>query len=906
MSEHSSGYYSIDADYNIIGFNDVAKELYPALCLGKKCYQTLMGLDSPCPPCPVANGIHGPKTYLDPIRHIYETVDAVETVQPDGSRGHALVFSTVAEGERLASAIPTGEGSLRLLGAINLLSAKYVLVFGVSMQSERVSVYRTEKFFGDERALLTDNMDYQEAMERFINWFVHPEEWETMKKALSLPEITRRLRQTASFKVHCRMLLDEAVHYYYLTVARSGSAETFEDIVIALACEDDDINSRRIYQKQLDALIGSLSQAAGYFHLDITDDRILKVGGTSSIVWSLDNNASINDLMASMAVYIPSEKDRQDFLHTYKIESVKQDYEAGKVEIRRESRCVYDDGVARWSRYTLRLFANPGNNHLEGVFFGADITGDREAYETQLSIIQTLSSNYLDVLLLYTREKTVSLIKQDGILSADLRQDGTKTYPYDQLIGEYIELHVHPEDRMMMRLATRLSNVLEALEERKEYTGNYRVIYQGKTHYYQFRFIKNEEYGIVVLGLLNVDEIVAAEIEQQQKLQRALDDAKRANAEKSRFLARMSHDMRTPLNGIVGLLEIDKNHADDIAYLKENRRKAMVAASHLVSLVNDVLDMAKIEEGSLTLAHEPFNIVQEGREATVLINFQAQEAGITATVHSQSLDPSLINVYGSPLHLRRAMMNIYSNCIKYNRENGKITTDVRIIAHDEKTVTYRWTITDTGIGMTPEFLKRLFEPFAQAQIDARSVYQGTGLGMSIAKALIEQMGGTLEVSSQLGVGSTFVVTIPFERAKTCSWTQEEPAQPGSIRDMRILLVEDNELNREIAETILREEGAQVTGVVNGLEALVTVRENPPQTFDLVLMDVMMPQMDGIEATRRIRSLDRSDTKTLPIVAMTANAFAEDVRQCLDAGMNAHIPKPLDVANMLRTIAQFRR
>lgn len=905
MSEHSSGYYSIDADYNIIGFNDAAKQLYPSLCLGKKCYQALMGLDSPCPPCPVANGIHGPKTYLDPIRHIYETVDAVETVQPDGSRGHALVFSTVAEGERLASAIPTGEGSLRLLGAINLLSAKYTLVFGVSMQSQRVSVYRSEKLFGEDQAVLADNIDYRDAMGRFIDRFVHPEERETMKESLSLSKITQRLRSVASFKVHCRMLLRETVHYYYLIVARSGGAEDFEDIVVALACEDDDISSKRIYQKQLDALIGSLSQAAGYFHLDITDDRILKVGGTSTIVQTLENT-SINDLMESMAVYIPSEKDRQDFLRAYNVEAVKKDYEAGKVEILRESRCVYDDQVIRWSRYTLRLFVNPGNNHLEGVFFGVDITGDREAYETQMSIIQTLSSNYLDVLLLHTREKTVSLIKRDGILSADLRQDDAKTYPYDQLLGEYITQHVHPEDQMMMRLATKLPNVLEALEERKEYTGNYRVIYQGKTHYYQFRFIKNEEYGIVVLGLLNVDEIVAAEIEQQQKLQRALDDAKRANTEKSRFLARMSHDMRTPLNGIVGLLEIDKNHADDITYLKENRRKAMVAASHLVSLVNDVLDMAKIEEGSLTLAHEPFNIVQEGREATVLINFQAQEAGITATLHSTALDPSLIYVYGSPLHLRRAMMNIYSNCIKYNRKNGKITTDVEIVAHDEKTATYRWTITDTGIGMTQEFLKRLFDPFVQAQIDARSVYQGTGLGMNISKALIEQMGGTLEVSSQVGVGSTFVVTIPFELAEAYSCARKEPAQAGDIRDMRILLAEDNELNREIAETILREEGAQVTSVVNGREAVEAVRDNPPGTFDLVLMDVMMPQMDGYEATRQIRRLPRTDARTLPIVAMTANAFTEDVQRCLESGMNAHIPKPLDVPQMLRTIAQFRR
>lgn len=905
MSEHSSGYYSIDADYNIIGFNDTARQLYPSLELGQKCYKALMGLDSPCPPCPVANGIHGPKTYLDPIRRIYETVDAVETVRPDGSRGHALVFSTVAEGERLASAIPTGENSLRLLGAINLLANKYSAVFGVNLQSQKVSVYRCEHLFGSDEALLTENMDYGEAVELLVTRCIHPEERDSVREMLALPKVRQRLEKAASFKVHCRVLLD-GVHYYCLLIARSGEAEHFEDIVVAIACEDDDISSKRIYQRQLDALLASISHAAGYFHLDITDNRILKAGGTSSFVENLDKNCSIDALMQSMAVYILSEKDRRDFLSTYSLEAVKQDYGAGKVEIVRESRCYYDDHVARWSRYTLRLFVNPTNSHLEGVFFGMDVTRDREAYETQVSIVQTLSSNYLDVLLLNTREKTVSVIKQDGFMSADFRQEAVQTYPYDDLMEEYIAKRVHPDDRMMMTLATRMPNVLEALAQKEEYTGNYRVADQGKTHYYQFRFIKNEEYGIVVLGFLNVDEIVAAEIEQQQKLQKALDDAKRANAEKSRFLARMSHDMRTPLNGIVGLLEIDKKHADDIDYLMENRRKAVVVTNHLVSLINDVLDMAKIEEGNLTLAHEPFNIVQEGREATVLINFQAQEAGITATVNAASLDPSLVRVYGSPLHLRRAMMNIYSNCIKYNRENGKVNTDIQIVAHDGKMVTYRWIITDTGIGMSQEFLQKMFDPFAQADIDARSVYQGTGLGMSISKALIEQMGGTLEVSSQLGVGSTFVVTIPFELAGEGAVVQPEPAEPVSIRGMRILLAEDNDLNREIAETILREEGAEVTSVVNGREAVDAVRNNPPGTFDLVLMDVMMPEMDGHEATRRIRRLGRRDVWTLPIVAMTANAFSEDVRQCLDVGMNAHIAKPLNVPQMLRTIAQYKR
>ena len=251
-------------------------------------------------------------------------------------------------------------------------------------------------------------------------------------------------------------------------------------------------------------------------------------------------------------------------------------------------------------------------------------------------------------------------------------------------------------------------------------------------------------------------------------------------------------------------------------------------------------------------------------------------------------------------------MNIYSNCIKYNRKNGEITTDIEVIDFNEKTVTYRWTISDTGIGMSQEFLTRIFEPFVQADTDARSVYQGTGLGMSIAKALIEQMGGTLEISSELNVGSRFVVTIPFELADESEVVKIEKDADVSIKGMHILLAEDNELNREIAETLLREEGAQVTSVVNGREAVDAVANNDPDTFDLELMDVMMPVMDGHEATRQIRQMGRPDAETLPVVAMTANAFAEDIQKSFDAGMNGHITKPLEIDKMMRIIAKYRK
>ena len=857
MNTHSSGYYSIDKDYNILSYNDTAKQLYPNLQPGVKCYKALMGLDSPCPPCPVALGIQGPKTYLDPIRHIYETVDAVETVQPDGSRGHALVFSTVAEGESLSKSIPIGENSLRLLGAINLLASDYMSVYGVNRETGKISVYRSR--FTDAFADIKDNADYKLSFNFIIQKYIHPDERSYVSRHLNYETLLERLSQEASFKIHFRVVTD-TVHYYYLLIARNGNADDYRDFVIAVACEDNDVTARKIYENQLHSLLASITHAAGYFHLDLTDDKILKIGGTSALAYKIDADASIDHFIAETAVFIPVLKDRNDFINAFCRSSLMKSYEDGQVEVTRVSRCLYDDNITRLSKYVTRLLLNPSNNHLEAILYGEDVTRTQEAYETQVSIVQTLSSNYLNVYLINPREKTLSVIKQEDrdVPAPDKKHNNT--YPYDLFLSDYIRQRVYPDDRTMLEESLELDNVMSVLSGQSEYKGNYRINDRDGIHYYQFRFIKNEDSGIIVLGFLNVDDVVESEIRHQKLLKEALDTAERANAEKSNFLSRMSHDMRTPLNGIIGLLEIDKKHENDIGFLKSNREKAFISASHLLSLINDVLDMSKIYE-------HPF-------------------------------------VYGSPLHIRRAMMNIYSNCIKYNRENGAIHTEIHALpSHDHKLVC-RWTISDTGIGINKEYLEKIFEPFTQENMDARSVYHGTGLGMSIAKALFEQMGGTIEISSTPGIGSTFVITLPFEEAEETDISSEPESERNSIQGIKILLAEDNEINREVAQVLLEEEGAVVTAVSNGREAVKLFSRHPEGTFDVILMDIMMPLMDGYEATRQIRKLDRTDASSIPIIALTANAFAEDVRHALDCGMNAHLAKPLDVKKMIHTIACY--
>ena len=392
------------------------------------------------------------------------------------------------------------------------------------------------------------------------------------------------------------------------------------------------------------------------------------------------------------------------------------------------------------------------------------------------------------------------------------------------------------------------------------------------------------------------------ELAQQALLEKTAIAADAANRAKSAFLFNMSHDIRTPLNGIIGLLEIDEAHFDDTELLRANHGKMKISAEHLLSLINDVLQMSKLEDGTVELAHDPMSLIDVSREVGTIISERTAEAGITFLVGEQELPVPY--VYGSSLHLRQIFLNIYGNCVKYNRPGGTVTTSLECLSRTDSAVTYRWTISDTGVGMSEEFVKRIFDPFSQERHDARSVYQGTGLGMSIVKSLLEKMGGTIAVTSREGVGSTFVITIPFEIAPEPEPAPDRaPGPAAGIRGLHLMLAEDNALNAEIAETLLADEGALVTVVRNGQQAVEKFRENSPGTFDAILMDVMMPVMDGLTAARTIRALDRPDARTIPIIAMTANAFQEDAEKCFAAGMNAHLAKPLETRKMISVIAE---
>ena len=388
------------------------------------------------------------------------------------------------------------------------------------------------------------------------------------------------------------------------------------------------------------------------------------------------------------------------------------------------------------------------------------------------------------------------------------------------------------------------------------------------------------------------------------ELLRAAKKAEAANEAKTEFLQRMSHDIRTPINGICGMIDVADHYAEDMEKQTECRAKIKKTSHLLLELVNEVLDMSKLESDEVVLEEIPFNLNSIFEEILGVIEHMAAEQNIRIIWEEKEV--THWNLIGSPVHVKRILMNILSNAVKYNKENGYIYISCREIPSKQTAMTtLEFVCRDTGIGMTEAFQKRIFEPFAQEHAGSRTKFAGTGLGMPITKKLVEKMGGTISFESKEGTGTTFVIRIPFQiDADMKDRTETEEKTETSIQGLHVLLTEDNELNMEIAEFVLQNEGAVVTKAWNGQKAVDIFRKNRPGEFDVILMDIMMPVMNGYEAAKMIRSLDREDAKVIPIIAMTANAFTEDKMRAKEAGMDEHIAKPVDGKLLVKAINEL--
>lgn len=485
-------------------------------------------------------------------------------------------------------------------------------------------------------------------------------------------------------------------------------------------------------------------------------------------------------------------------------------------------------------------------------------------------------------------------------------------------------------DRSLLHVSTKNNEVVQFLKKNKDsqhiyHFDNKGACYYGimlkQSNYYIFAYIPNHVvfegvftklvaillvYILFVLVLRYIghrnNRIRQAKDQEKEKahqeeLLKAAKKAEAANVAKTEFLQRMSHDIRTPINGIIGMVEVGDHYSDDIEKQADCRAKIKDASNTLLELVNEVLDMSKLESGEIVLEEVGFNIDKLSDETVGILEELAKERNIQIVKEKNITHPYLM---GSPIHVKRVLMNVLSNAIKYNRDNGFIYVSYKELdSNHSNSAVIEFTCRDTGVGMSKEFQNKIFEPFAQEHMGSRSKYVGTGLGMPIAKSLVEKMGGSIAFTSQEGVGSQFVIRIPFKIDEEHKIERVKESASASIEGISALLVEDNELNMEIAKFIIENEGAKVTCATNGKEA-VDIYKNSPESFDIILMDIMMPKMDGLQATQVIRSFDQN----VPIVAMTANAFAEDKMKAKKAGMNAHVSKPLDKDILIRVISKL--
>lgn len=400
-------------------------------------------------------------------------------------------------------------------------------------------------------------------------------------------------------------------------------------------------------------------------------------------------------------------------------------------------------------------------------------------------------------------------------------------------------------------------------------------------------------------------DLLLQERDYGDKLAKAAREASSANSAKTEFLRRMSHDLRTPINGIRGMVEVGNANADDLQKQTECRSKIWTASGLLLDLANEALDMSRLESGQVDLNLVPTDMVALNREVCDILERQAEERLVTIICDQRTLDHPYARV--SVTHLKRLLLNIAGNAVKYNRQGGYVRLTCREVEPVDGVPVYEYTIADNGIGMSEEFQQHLYEPFSREEQQVEGASSGTVLGASIAKQLVELMGGTMSFTSALGRGTTFTICLPFEKCKSSEIPQAVRVDAGDsdvIQGLRVLLVEDNDLNAEIAQFTLDRAGAVVTHVKDGESAVETFAASAPHEYDVVLMDIMMPGIDGLEATRQIRALDREDAATTPIIAVSANAFADDRRLSREAGMNAHLSKPVSSQDLVEALAHI--
>ncbi len=817
------------------------------------------------------------------------------------------------------------------LNIFNTLARNYKNIYLVNLNTKKARVLKLETEYiqvpvEDENR----EFSYEELIRPWIKTMVHPDDRETLSKTLSVQNMKEQLSKSDEIVGNYRSIATEGIHHFQYKFSKMD-----EDTVVIGFQNVDKIIEEHLESERKKKELEEAHQreiAKSYQKLDeMHEIFVASLMGTWNI-HLLDEKAptmEVDDLMKDL-LGISGKEMTPEEVYDYWFSRIDEGAVDGVLKhVEKVESGLRDEITYLWNHPTRgEIYVRCGatakrviNGYvLRGYFYDVDKSireqhKQEKELDEQNAIIRSLSTRFKNVFVANIPTKTARVIRlADDYNVTAVNEVKEKVFNFEAVIQKWIVENVYEEDKEKVSKALSYENICDVFSKQDEYEGNYRSLEEGSLHYYQFDFKKIDEEGNVVAGFQIIDSIIeereAQEREKREKeeayqkeLIAAKEMADRANVAKTEFLLRMSHDIRTPINGIMGMLDIEDKYSNDTQKLSDCRRKIRDASKILMDIINEVLDMSKLESGEIILEHIPFDLVNVSKEVYYAIKKQADDRGIELIEENSCVkDARLI---GSPAHLKRLMMNIIGNAVKYNKEHGKIYISCQESEIDENTVMLEFKCRDTGIGMSPEFMEHIFEPFTQEETSSRTKYAGTGLGMSIAKSLVDKMGGTISVESVKGEGSCFEVQIPFKLDTSPINNNEDDisVERDSIKGTRVLLVEDNDLNMEIAKFLLEEEGAIITTAWNGKEA-VDAYLQAYDDIDVILMDVMMPFVDGYQATKMIRQSDRPNAKTIPIIAMTANAFAEDKMNALKIGMNEHISKPLDRKIVIQTISKY--
>ena len=699
-------------------------------------------------------------------------------------------------------------------------------------------------------------------------------------------------------------------------MAYTLSAYVFVWIIIVMMYHDSERRRMEELERQqnISSAIGKIYTA--YYLVDMEKGTIELLKGNDGLIKKGENTAEIIDSLIDDYISEDYRDSAREFADLSTVKERTEDRETVTFTFRTVNgkwynsslipKKILSDGTIASVIFTVRDITEQRNRQEE---FQDKLIETNKSLRETVNMLWSLKSIFFTSFYVNLNEDTYS----SYFLAPWLKNMVPEKGCFTKLVHDLINATVLEEDRSRLAAMLTPEYIRSSLHReslsavRQSYYADYRSIRFGQIKWCRITVVMVElnDDGtpkFVWALLQDITEQKNKEIEYQQKIIDSAREAEQANAAKTEFLRRMSHDIRTPINGIMGMLDIADHFPDDMEKQTECRQKVRDASGFLFDLVNDVLDMSKMESGEVTIDEIPFDLHELIAEIGPLVEVQAVEKGL----HFETCSDGLKNTHliGSPLHLRQILLNIAGNAVKYNKPGGMIKLSSREAAGDGKKAVIVFTCEDTGIGMSREFQEHMFEPFTQENASARTTFTGTGLGLSIVKKLVDKMNGKIDVESEKGKGTVFTITLPFiidSSASDNESVSEEKA--GTVKGARILLVEDNDLNMEIAQFTLENEGAVITKAFNGQEAVDIFEKSEPNSFDAILMDIMMPVMDGIAATKAIRAMERPDAD-IPIIAMTANAFADDVKRNKEAGMNDQISKPLDAQKIISVLSRY--